>query len=264
MADTALTASTAGAADPAHFLMAARGVSKIYGNFRAVNNVDMDVAAGSIHALIGPNGAGKSTFLNMLGGQLLPTTGDIFFKGKPLGTTAPNARARAGIGRSFQLTSIIPGFTCLENVVLGTQAQRGLGKLLRLHSHAQDVVYAEELLELVGLEAARDTPAELLAHGHQRQLEIAMALGVSPEVLLLDEPSSGMSGHERGELPKLLAKIATKATIVMAEHDVHLVRTVATRVTAFSEGQKIAEGTADVVFEAPEVQRVFLRGVRNV
>ncbi|MGH2364558.1 MAG: ABC transporter ATP-binding protein [Chloroflexota bacterium] len=252
------------AADPANVLLAARDVSKVYGEFRAVSHVDLDVERGSIHALIGPNGAGKSTLLNLLGGQSLPSSGEIYFKGRPLGTSAPPARARLGIGRSFQLTSIIPGFTCLDNVTIAVQAKRGLARLLRLRSHAEDVVQAQELLDLVGLGGSRRRPAELLAHGQQRQLEIAMALGAAPELLLLDEPSSGMSGHERGELPVLLNNIAQKATVVMAEHDVHLVRSVATRVTAFGEGQKIAEGSADEVFQAAEVQRVFLRGVRDV
>jgi branched-chain amino acid transport system ATP-binding protein len=245
-------------------LMAARDVTKMYDGFAAVNHVDLDIQAGEIHALIGPNGAGKSTFLNMLGGQLLPTSGEVFFEGQPLGASKPNQRALLGVGRSFQLTSIVPGFTCLENVIIAVQARRGLARLLRLDSRAEDVAFAREQLALVGLDDAAAVPAEVLAHGNQRQLEIAMALGAKPRVLLLDEPSSGMSGHERAALPELLRKIAGYATIVMAEHDVHLVRTVATRVTAFSEGAKIADGPADEVFGNPDVQRVFLRGVRDV
>src|SRR5262249_36301893 len=116
---------------PADVLLATRGLSKSYGPFKAVDNVDLDIREHDIHVFIGPNGAGKSTVLNLLGGQILPTTGDIIFNGKSLGTTTPSWRARAGIGRSFQLTSIIPGFTCLENVVLAVQAHRGLFGLLR-------------------------------------------------------------------------------------------------------------------------------------
>jgi branched-chain amino acid transport system ATP-binding protein len=245
-------------------VLSAQGLTKSFGSFTAVSDVDLEVHEGDIHALVGPNGAGKSTLLNLLGGQLLPTSGEIRFAGKPLGMSKPNARARAGIGRSFQLTSIIPGFTCLENVLIAVQAHRGLLKLLRLRSRAADLAYADDLLGLVGLAPARDVPAELLAHGQQRQLEVAMALGARPRVLLLDEPSSGMSGHERQGLGELLKVVAQKATVVMAEHDVPLVRNVATRVTAFSEGKKVAEGSAEVVFQTPEVQRVFLRGVRDV
>jgi branched-chain amino acid transport system ATP-binding protein len=259
------TDAPAGAAagrDPG-VVLAARGLAKHYGAFRAVADVDLDVREGDVHVFIGPNGAGKSTVLSLLGGQILPTTGEVYFAGRPLGRTTPSWRARAGIGRSFQLTSIIPGFTCLENVLLAVQARRGLFGLLRLRSRDEDVAAAEELLALVGLDGAARVPAELLAHGQQRQLEIAAALAGQPRVLLLDEPSSGMSAHERAGLGDLLRRIVASATIVMAEHDVHLVRSVATRVTAFSEGHKIAEGSADEVFDAAEVRRVFLRGRRD-
>jgi branched-chain amino acid transport system ATP-binding protein len=244
-------------------LLSARGLSKSYGPFKAVDSVDLEVHDHDIHVFIGPNGAGKSTLLNLLGGQILPSAGDIVFDGRPLGTTTPSWRARAGIGRSFQLTSIVPGFTCLENVVLAVQAHRGLFGLLRLRSRPQDIALAEELLGLVDLHAAADVPAEVLSHGAQRQLEIAVALGGRPRLLLLDEPSSGMSAHERAGLGDVLKRVVNTATVVMAEHDVHVVRTVATRVTAFAEGKKIAEGSADDVFDSADVKRVFLRGRRD-
>jgi branched-chain amino acid transport system ATP-binding protein len=244
-------------------LLSARGLSKSYGPFKAVDAVDLKIHDHDIHVFIGPNGAGKSTLLNLLGGQILPSSGDIFFDGRSLGTTSPSWRARAGIGRSFQLTSIVPGFTCLENVVLAVQAHRGLFGLLRLRSRPQDIALARELLELVDLHAATDVPAEVLSHGAQRQLEIAVALGGRPRLLLLDEPSSGMSAHERAGLGDVLKRVVNTATVVMAEHDVHVVRTVATRVTAFAEGKKIAEGSADDVFDSADVRRVFLRGRRD-
>jgi branched-chain amino acid transport system ATP-binding protein len=244
-------------------LLTTRGLSKSYGPFKAVDNVDLDIREHDIHVFIGPNGAGKSTVLNMLGGQILPTSGEIMFNGKPLGTSTPSWRARAGIGRSFQLTSIIPGFTCLENVVLAVQAHRGLFGLLRLRSRPEDVQHANELLQLVELDSAAEVPAELLSHGQQRQLEIAVALGARPRLLLLDEPSSGMSAHERAGLGDLLKRVVNSATVVMAEHDVHVVRSVASRVTAFAEGKKLAEGSADDVFDSADVKRVFLRGRRD-
>jgi branched-chain amino acid transport system ATP-binding protein len=249
---------------PAHdVILSTRGLSKSYGPFKAVDTVDLDIREHDIHVFIGPNGAGKSTLLNLLGGQLLPTVGDIFFAGRPLGTTTPSWRARAGIGRSFQLTSIVPGFTCLENVVLAVQAHRGLFGLLRLNSRADDIAKADELLALVDLQSAANVHAELLSHGQQRQLEIAVALGARPRLLLLDEPSSGMSAHERAGLADLLRRVVNSATVVMAEHDVLLVRNVASRVTGFAEGKKIAEGSAEEVFDSPDVKRVFLRGRRD-
>src|SRR5689334_8822814 len=192
MAGRPVTALTNGAAPDGAAVgavLAARGLSKHYGVFRAVHDVDLDVREHDVHVFIGPNGAGKSTVLNLLGGQILPTAGEVYFAGRPLGHTTPSWRARVGIGRSFQLTSIIPGFTCLENLLLAVQARRGLFGLLRLRSRADDVAAAEELLALVGLEHAARVPADQLAHGQQRQLEIAAALAGRPRVLLLDEPS---------------------------------------------------------------------------
>jgi branched-chain amino acid transport system ATP-binding protein len=135
--------------------------------------------------------------------------------------------------------------------------------LLRLSSRKEDVQLATDLLNLVDLRTAAEVPAELLSHGQQRQLEIAVALGGRPRLLLLDEPSSGMSAHERAGLSDLLRRVVNTATVVMAEHDVPLVRTVATRVTAFAEGKKLAEGSADEVFDSADVKRVFLRGRRD-
>jgi len=244
-------------------LLSTRGLSKSYGPFKAVDGVDLDIREHDIHVFIGPNGAGKSTVLNLLGGQILPSSGEIIFNGRSLGGSTPSRRARAGIGRSFQLTSIIPGFTCLENVVLAVQAHRGFFGLLRLRSRTEDVATARDLLDLVDLQSASDVPAELLSHGQQRQLEIAVALGGRPRLLLLDEPSSGMSAHERAGLGDLLKRVVNTATVVMAEHDVHIVRTVASRVTAFAEGKKLAEGSADDVFDSADVKRVFLRGRRD-
>jgi branched-chain amino acid transport system ATP-binding protein len=259
---TAISRQTVDGASNA--VLSARALTKAFGSFRAVDGVDLDVREGDIHALVGPNGAGKSTVLNLFGGQLLPTSGAISFAGRPLGRSRPSDRARWGIGHSFQLTSIIAGFSCFENVLTAVQARHGLLRLLKLRASAADRDLAEDLLGLAGLTDTRNVPAELLAHGQQRQLELAMALGARPRVLLLDEPSSGMSGHERQGLGDLLRRVADRTTILMAEHDVRLVRRVATRVTAFSEGRKVAEGTAEEVFLAPEVQRVFLRGVRDV
>src|SRR2546430_739638 len=161
-------------------VLSARGLTMRFGGFTAVDDVDLDVREGELHALVGPNGAGKSTLLNLLGGQLLQTSGQVSFSGRALGASTPHKRARLGIGRSFQLTSIVPGFTCLENVLLAVEAHRGMLGLLRLHSRKQDIAHAEELLDLVDLRSASDVAAELLSHGQQRQLEIAVALGGRP------------------------------------------------------------------------------------
>ncbi len=244
-------------------VLSARGLTKDFGAFRAVEDVDLDIFAGEIHALVGPNGAGKTTVLNLLGGQLMPTSGEIFFEGKPLGSSRPHTRARGGIGRSFQLTSIVPGFTCVQNVVIAVQAKQSMLSLLRWRPRSDDVAFARELLALVGLSPAAEVPADLLAHGQQRQLEVAMAMGSRPRVLLLDEPSSGMSVPERHSLGELLVEVGKHTTIVMAEHDVPLVHAIATRVTAFSLGRTLVSGSAEEVFSSADVQRVFLRGISD-
>jgi ABC-type branched-subunit amino acid transport system ATPase component len=241
-------------------VLAARGLTMRFGGFTAIDGVDLDVEEGAVHALVGPNGAGKSTLLNLLGGQLLQTSGDIEFQGRSLGASTPHTRARRGIGRSFQLTSVVPGFSCLENVVLAVEARHPMAAMLRRRARRQDVEQATELLGVVGLKDEGAVPVEALGHGRQRQLEVAMALGGHPRVLLLDEPTSGLTEHERHALGGLLTEVARRSTIVMAEHDVEFVRRTATRVTALSLGRKIAEGTADEVFATPEVRQVFLRG----
>jgi len=241
-------------------VFSARGLTMRFGNFTAVDGVDLDVREGEIHALVGPNGAGKSTLLNLLGGQLLQTAGDVRFVGRSLGSSTPHTRARLGIGRSFQLTSVIPGFSCLENVVLAVEARHGMLRMLRARSRRDDLSQAGELLDLVGLRGQAGQPADALGHGRQKQLEVAMALGGRPRVLLLDEPTSGLTEHERLTLGDLLRRVGQRATVVMAEHDVEFVRRIASRVTALSLGRKIAEGTADQVFRNPEVRQVFLRG----
>jgi ABC-type branched-subunit amino acid transport system ATPase component len=241
------------------FVLSARGLTMRFGGFTAVDAVDLDVEEGDLHALVGPNGAGKSTLLNLLGGQLLQTSGEIRFLDRSLGSTTPHVRARMGIGRSFQLTSVVHGFTCLENVLLAVEAHHPMVAMLRALPRGDDTAQAAEMLELVGLTAHAHVPVESLGHGQQKQLEVAMAMGRHPRVLLLDEPTSGLTEHERASLGQLLQQVAKRSTIVMAEHDVDFVRRIATRVTAFNLGAKIAEGSAQEVFDSPIVRQVFLR-----
>ena len=231
-----------------------------FGGFLAIDDVDIEVRRGDIHALVGPNGAGKSTLLNVLGGQLRLTSGEVSLDGRDLGVTTPHTRARLGIGRSFQLTSVFPGFSCFENVLLAVEAHHRRLAMFRVGSRVADRERARELLALVGLGHAAELPADALGHGGQKQLELAIALGAEPAVLLLDEPASGLAGPERKGLGDLLVRVAERATLLIAEHDVELVRRIATRVSAFSLGRKVAEGAAQEVFDTPAVRAVFLRG----
>ena len=264
-----MTAEDSGNADPdppggpdKPVVLTARGLTMRFGPFTAVDNVDLDVREGDVHALVGPNGAGKSTMLSLLGGQLARTSGDLRFLGRPV-PNSPSGRARRGIGRAFQLTSVLPRFSCLDNVVLAVEARHHTLAMLRIRSRPADVARARELLDLVGLTRFAVTPADALGHGGQKQLEVAMAMGNRPKLLLLDEPTSGLTEHERANLATLLQRVTETATVVMAEHDVSLVRRVATRVTAFNLGTKIVEGSAEEVFADPQVRQVFLRGAES-
>ena len=154
---------------------------------------------------------------------------------------------------------MVPGFTCLENVLLAVEARHPMVAMLRPRASAADTAQAAEILELVGLSARADVPVDSLGHGQQKQLEVAMAMGRRPRVLLLDEPTSGLTEHERASLGDLLRQVAERSTIVMAEHDVDFVRRIATRVTAFNLGRKIAEGSAQEVFDSAIVRQVYLR-----
>jgi branched-chain amino acid transport system ATP-binding protein len=231
-----------------------------FGAFTAVDGVDLDVEEGALHALVGPNGAGKSTLLNLFGGQLLQTAGEIRFLDRPLGASTPHVRARLGIGRSFQLTSVVSGFTCLENALLAVEARHSMAAMLRPRARQDDAGSAARLLDLVGLGARKNDDVDALGNGQRKQLEVAIAMGREPRLLLLDEPTSGLTEHERTSLGALLRRVAERSTILMAEHDVEFVRRIATRVTAFNLGRLIAEGSAAEVFDSAVVRQVFLRG----
>src|SRR5262249_5169409 len=155
---------------PVSVVLSARGLTMRFGGFTAVDGVDLDVQEGELHALVGPNGAGKSTLLNLLGGQLLQTSGEIDFLGRSLGKTTPHSRARLGIGRSFQLTSVVAGFTCLENALLAVEARHTMAALLRPPPRGEDAARASEGLERVALRAPADGPREALGPGPPRRV----------------------------------------------------------------------------------------------
>jgi branched-chain amino acid transport system ATP-binding protein len=233
---------------------------KHFGGVQAVDGVNLAVPEGDLRAIIGPNGAGKTTLFNLITGDLLHDSGQIFFQGREISGLAPQDLCRRGLARTFQITSIFRRLTALENVQTA---------LLTHHGRHHDIwsparrLYREEammLLDRVGLAAQAAKPSGTLAHGDQRRLELALALASDPQLLMLDEPTAGMAPKERHELMALAAAIAGDAglTIVFTEHDMDVVFAVAKRISVMHQGGVIAEGTPLEVRADPEVQRVYL------
>jgi branched-chain amino acid transport system ATP-binding protein len=223
--------------------------------------VSLVVPAGGVRAVIGPNGAGKSTLMNLIGGQLAPTAGRIMLDGGDIGGLPAHRIARLGVGRSFQITNVLTGLSALENVRVAAQAARrhhsALGRVTRESAEWQR---AEEVLRLVGLAGRPHALAGTLSHGEQRHLEIGIALATAPRLLLLDEPTAGMSLSERGGIAELIRTIGARTTVLLVEHDVALVRATATTVVVLHEGRVLCEGAPEAVLADPTVHAVYLRG----
>jgi branched-chain amino acid transport system ATP-binding protein len=241
-------------------LLRLSGLRKAFGSLQVIEDLDLTVDAGRITSVIGPNGAGKTTLFNLITGRLRVDAGQIVFKERPITGLSPDAVARLGLARSFQVTNVFPALSVLENVRLAAQARepdalspwRPAGRL------ATAAARAEAALAQVGLGGLRDRLAQTLSHGDQRHLEIAMTLATGPELLLLDEPTSGMSAVETGHTMQLIGALATHVTILMIEHDMDLVMGLSHHVAVMAFGKKIAEGTPAEVARHPEVRRVYL------
>ena len=244
----------------AETLLAVRGLSKRFGGLLASDQVDLDVVRGETHAIIGPNGAGKTTLIGQLAGDLRPDAGAIRFAGRDVtGFDAP-LRSRLGLARSFQITSIFRDFSALDNVALAVQAHRGGN--FRFWRSARDERALREparvVLESVGLGARAGVLAAHLAHGEQRQLEIAMALATEPRLLLLDEPVAGMGLDESQQMVRFLGALKRRITIVLVEHDMDAVFSLADRISVMVYGRIIATGTPPEVRSNAEVRRAYL------
>jgi branched-chain amino acid transport system ATP-binding protein len=244
-------------ADPT---LAVRGLTKRFGGLLASDRIDLDVAAGQTHAIIGPNGAGKTTLIGQLAGDLQPDAGTIRFGGRDVTRLDAPQRSHLGLARSFQITSIFRDFTALDNVALAVQAHRGSS--FRFWRSARDEPTlrdpARAVLDLVGLGARAGVLAANLAHGEQRQLEIAMALATEPRLLLLDEPVAGMGLEESQRMVRFLGGLKGRVTIVLVEHDMDAVFTLADRISVMVYGRIIATGTPEDVRANEEVRRAYL------
>jgi branched-chain amino acid transport system ATP-binding protein len=241
-------------------LLEVRGLTKVFGGVIATNRVDLDVRPGETHAVIGPNGAGKTTLIAQLGGDLPPDAGTIRFGGRDITGLAAPARSRLGLARSFQITSIFRDLSALDNVALAVQAHAGhsfrFWRPARTERALREPAHA--MLATVGLGERADVPAATLAHGEQRQLEIAMALATGPRLLLLDEPMAGMGADESQRMIRFLASVKQRHTILLVEHDMDAVFALADRISVMVYGRLIATGTPDDIRVNAEVRQAYL------
>jgi len=241
-------------------LLAIRGLTKSFGGLRATDGVDLDVLEGETRAIIGPNGAGKTTLIGQLAGDLRPDAGAIRFAGRDVTRLGTPVRSRLGLARSFQITSIFRNFSALDNVALAVQAHSGHSFRFWRPAHAERALRepARAVLESVGLGARADVLAANLAHGEQRQLEIAMALAARPRLLLLDEPVAGMGLEESQRMVRFLGAFKGRVTIVLVEHDMDVVFSLADRISVMVYGRIIATGTPEEVRGNEQVRKAYL------
>jgi len=242
------------------FILQTQDLVKEFKGFTAVDRVTLKVRRGTIHALIGPNGAGKTTVFNLLTKFLKPTRGTIVYNGRDITNSGPADIAKHGLIRSFQISSVFPHMTALENVRVALQAKHGgsyqfwrPGKVLERHN-----AKAMELLESVGLEQFAHVTAVELPYGRKRALEIATTLAMDPELMLLDEPTQGMGTEDVGVITELLRRVAKGRTVLMVEHNLGVVSTLADRITVLQRGAVLAEGNYQEVSTNPDVITAYM------
>ncbi len=241
-------------------ILETRGLTKEFKGFIAVKDVSLKVRRGTIHALIGPNGAGKTTCFNLLTHFLEPTRGKIFFKGNEITGSPPARIARMGLVRSFQISAVFPHLTVLENVRIALQRKRG-GSFdfwrseLVLKELDQP---ARALIEAVGLTEFQETVAVELPYGRKRALEIATTLALDPEMMLLDEPTAGMTHADVERIAALIKRVSANRTVLMVEHNLSVVSTLSDTITVLQRGEILAEGNYDSVSNNPQVIEAYL------
>jgi len=236
-----------------------RAVSKRFGGFKALTDVSVKIRPGVLTSIIGPNGAGKSTYFNLLSGSFAPSAGQIFFMGRDITGLRPHEFAHTGIAKSFQITNLFPNFTAIENVRIALQAHVSRYGLWRRRAALAGLSeQAMALLETVGLAPRATHLARELAHGQQRALEIAVALAAKPRLLLMDEPTAGMSPEETKVMMTLIRRLVEERTVVLVEHKMKMVMGISERLVVLHHGELIAEGTPDDIRANDLVKRVYL------
>jgi branched-chain amino acid transport system ATP-binding protein len=242
------------------FILETEGLTKEFRGFVAVKNVSLKVRRGSTHALIGPNGAGKTTCFNLLTKFLPPTAGRIVYNGRDITREKPSSIARLGLVRSFQISAVFPHLSVLENVRIALQRQRGFsfdfwraeGVLAEYNDRAA------ELLEAVGLQEYVAHTAAELPYGRKRALELATTLALDPAMLLLDEPTAGMGHEDVGRIMELIGRVAKDRTVLMVEHNMTVVSTLAHTITVLARGEVLAEGDYATVSKNPDVIQAYM------
>jgi branched-chain amino acid transport system ATP-binding protein len=238
---------------------------KHFGALAAVDDVSLQVRANTLHAIIGPNGAGKTTLFNLLSGNLKPTSGKVFFKGKDITGKPAHLFIHHGIGRSYQITNIFPSLTVFENIRLASQAmEKGNFKLFMDASRlTRCEARTWEVMEKVGLKEKALAQARTLPHGDQRKLELGMILAPDPDVLLLDEPTAGMAAEQVPDLINLIREIQKDGTktVILVEHNMNVVMSISDVITVMNLGKKLAEGTPAEITKNKEVQTAYLGGL---
>jgi branched-chain amino acid transport system ATP-binding protein len=248
-------------AKPRRTILQTVGLSKKFGSFQAIRDVSLSVAEGGVHSVIGPNGAGKSTLFNLLAGALTPSSGTIRFGAQDITALPDSRRVRAGIARSFQVTSLFRQLSVLDNLRLAAQGVMP-GRSLRIWEHADQLgaprELANRLIVRLGLERHATAPAGTLAHGQQRMLEVGMCLAARPKLLLLDEPTSGMGVNDLPRMRNLIQELGSDHTVVLIEHNMSIVMDISDRITVLSQGSVLTEGLASEIQEHAEVRRAYM------
>lgn len=240
-------------------LLETRLLTKRFKGIVAVDRVDFRLMRGKLHAIIGPNGAGKTTFFNLITGGLASTEGHIFFQGEETTSFPSYEISKRGIARTFQITSIFRDLTVKENIWIGALSRKRFVGPLSEASQILDLQSkTEEIMVLLNLQDKQSMAAENLSHGDQRLLEIGIALSTEPQLLLLDEPTAGMSAEESGRTAERIKKLSEEITILIIEHDMDVVMGIADLITVFDQGRVIAEGSPSAIQENPAVQEVYL------
>jgi branched-chain amino acid transport system ATP-binding protein len=244
-------------------ILEARAVSRSFGKFQALSNISVMFRAGELTAIIGPNGAGKSTFFNVISGGLAPTTGQVLFSGRDITALAAHEFARIGIAKSFQITNVFKQLSAHENVRVALQMRTSRFQIWRSRqSYGELIDDADGLLSRVGLTHSRNKLAGDLAHGQQRSLEVAMALACDPKLLLMDEPTAGMSPQETTVMMDLILQLSTERTVILVEHKMKMVMGLCQRLVVLHHGELLADGKPDDIRANAEVRRVYL-GQKN-